>query len=596
MHRRIRNLRPDTRACRAVGGIHVLIAAFTLLVNTLVQAQSAPTLTSVTPNYNATGVPLTSSLVFMFDQPMMDMPVILGMPPLIGNLEIVPADSELSVEGTWSEDGYTLTCAFSPDWPPNTTITWKLNPPGTFVPLYSESFVALATVSGSFTTGSGGGGGDEPPALVSSTPADESLNVALDAVVTFLFDQPMKKITTIGDAVQWVETGIDPANFVYSWSADGLILTCDYTGDFPASTVVAWTLNPESSSVKLESEATGEPLPDDTYSGYFMTGQGGGGDDCTPDGIPDYWGGYSIYKQVEYQQTSGSDPVTAPPTPYNFGVYISSPRQGPVVTSGSVTPPGGAKINLGSGPMSGFHYFSDEPASESDLNTKYPAGNYALRFTRAGEAERAIQMTLPTVTVPVPKVANYGEAQAVNYAQNFTLRWNSFAGAGENDFISLVVTETMGKVVFQAPDLCVPRELPVTATSIVIPANTFQNNKTYQGTLVFGRMFYFSTNTVPEMAGSGILSRQTQFAIKTGTGGTGTPATFTGSRLLPNGNPEMTLTGTPLSLHTIQRSGAVGNPAWTTVGAVTMNAAGTAVFEDTQTDKVFPLFYRAIAN
>ena len=179
----------------------------------------------------------------------------------------------------------------------------------------------------------------------------------------------------------------------------------------------------------------------------------------------------------------------------------------------------------------------------------------------------------------------------------FRSRWNAFTGAGANDYISLIVIDTSaGDVVFQAPDLCVPRELPVTATSIVLPANTLQNNRTYDATLTFSRMFYFSTNAVPEMAGSGHISRQTTFTIKTGTGGTAGAATFTGCRMLPNGNPEMTLTGTPLRVYTIQRTSAVGTPVWTPVGAVTMNAGGTGVFEDTQAGKSLPLFYRAVAN
>jgi hypothetical protein len=176
------------------------------------------------------------------------------------------------------------------------------------------------------------------------------------------------------------------------------------------------------------------------------------------------------------------------------------------------------------------------------------------------------------------------------------LRWNAFTGAGVSDYVSLAVNDRMGKVVFQAPDQCVPRDLPVTATAIVLPANTLENNMTYSATLLFGRMFYFSTNTVPDMAGSGTLSRQTHFTIKTGTGGTGTAARFTGYRSLPNGNPEMTLSGTPLTFYTIQRTGSVGAPAWMNVGTVIMDGVGAAVFEDTAANKTFPLFYRAVAN
>jgi hypothetical protein len=164
--------------------------------------------------------------------------------------------------------------------------------------------------------------------------------------------------------------------------------------------------------------------------------------------------------------------------------------------------------------------------------------------------------------------------------------------------LSLIIADTLGGIAFQAPDPCVPRELPVTATSITLPAGTLQNNRSYRGSLTFSRSFYWNTNSIPEMAGFGSLTKQTEFTLKTGTGGgTGPdPARFTGYRLLPNGNPELNLTGTALRTYTIERSPTLVAPAWQNVGTVLMNAAGQGRFEDTQTGKTFPLFYRAVGN
>ncbi len=574
----------------------VLIALSFVLSCNLALAQSAPKVVGVTPSNGAADVSVTTALVFVFDQPMQTwVPIIPSVPNLlVGNLDLSPAESVPSLDGLWSEDGRTLTCVASSDWPPNTLIVWSLNPAGVLVPIANESGVPLAGVSGSFTTGAGGGGGTEP-GLVASTPANGAMGVSVETPVTFIFDQPMKKIALIGEAVDWQGNEVDPGNFVYAWSADGQTLTCSYTGGFPANTVIAWTLNPEWSLVRFESE-TGEALPEDTYSGFFMT-SAGGGEDCTPDGIPESWGGYSLMKSAQYEQTSSADPAPASETPFHFYAMVVSPRNGPTVTSGSVTLPSGTTKNLEGESMIGFLMYIEDFTSDAALEAAYPAGKYTLRFTQPGQAERAIAMTMPTVTVPVPKVANYTEAQSVNHAQDFTLRWNAFTGAGANDHLSLIIVDrSLGDVVFQAPDFCVPRELPVSATSIVLPANTLQNNRTYEATLMFGRMFYLSTNAVPEMSGTGHIARQTTLTVKTGTGGTGAAATFTGCRMLPNGNPEMTLAGTPLRTYTIQRTGTVGAAAWTQVGSVTMNAAGTGVFEDAQAAKSLPLFYRAVAN
>ena len=137
----------------------------------------------------------------------------------------------------------------------------------------------------------------------------------------------------------------------------------------------------------------------------------------------------------------------------------------------------------------------------------------------------------------------------------------------------------------------------MSAKSIVIPANTLLPGRTYTASLAFGHIFYQSTNAVPEMSGFGDLIRDTRFTIKTGSGGNpAVAARFTGYRVLPNGNPELTLTGTAERAYTIQRSSSVAGSAWQGVGTATMNASGSAVFEDTQSGKVFPLFYRAVAN
>lgn len=586
------------RLNRTALGVAVGLAAWLALPASWAQA---PKVTSVTPANGATGVPITSSLVFVFDQNMdTEVDAFPSFPPFaIGNLDFTPSGF---VDSEWSTDGRTLTCTPSSEWPAQTTITWRLNPAGTFMPFTSSSGTPVATTSGTFTTGeSGGGGGDEAPTLISVAPADGATGVPVTTTVVFEFDQAMKKNPLLGGfppaapgAVAWGGTGLTAAKFSYAWSTDGRTLTCTYAGELPGETVITWALNPAGAVIQLESDA-GEPLETGRYQGEFTTGEGGsGGEDCDPEGYPDTWGTYSLSKMAMYQQTSTADPVPDGDSPFMFGVFLTSPQAGPALTAGSVTLPDNSTKTLEA--VFSFLSYSDTPATEAALNAAYPPGNYTLRFTQSGQAERVITMTVPAATIPVPKIANFNEAQAVNAAQDFTLRWNAFTGAGANDYISVMVTDTNGNVMFQAPNLCIPRELPVTATSTVIPANALQTDKTYRGTLTFGRMFYSSTNAVPEMGGFGGHARSTEFTVKTGSGGAVGQARFTGYRLLPNGNPQMDLTGTPGASYTIQRTGSIGSANWTSAGTATMNGGGQAVFEDTQADKVFPLFYRAVGD
>ena len=109
-------------------------------------------------------------------------------------------------------------------------------------------------------------------------------------------------------------------------------------------------------------------------------------------------------------------------------------------------------------------------------------------------------------------------------------------------------------------------------------------------------MFYFSDNTIANMVGSGAITRTTRMTFSTGGGGPADPARFVSYELLPNGDPEMTLIGTAGSTYRIERTGNLTPPvSWLTAGTVRMSVAGVAVFQDTQTGKAFPLFYRAVS-
>jgi hypothetical protein len=434
------------------------------------------------------------------------------------------------------------------------------------------------------------------PQLVSVTPANGDTNVTLNSSLVFVFNQPMDiNVPAVPSFPPFLVGNLDvtPANHYPSgtWSADGRTLTCEASSPLPANANVNWTLNPAGSMFPLTS-SSGVPLA--TVSGSFKTGSSGGGG-CDQTGLPPGWGNYSISKSGFYEQTSAADPLPAAQSPFLFGAFVRGPSSGPAVTGGSVTLPDNTRDDLQG--LGGFFVFSDNPSTEAALDSTYPAGGYTLRFTQTGQPERVIAMTMPAGNPPVPKIANFPAAQAVNASQDFTLSWGAFTGAGANDSISLSISDGAGKTVFLVPDLCVPRTLSVTATSIVLPAGTLISNQTYTATLSFGRTFYFSTNDVPQMAGYGSVMRSTRFTIKTGSVvSPPDPARLTGSRLLPSGDPEIDLTGTPTRSYSLERTGNLTTPNWTPVGSVVMDATGKGIFQDTQPGNTFPLFYRAVAN
>lgn len=572
------------------GALGIVGAALALTAT----AQTAPQLVSVTPASGATGVGTSTPLVFVFDQ---DMDTTFGLIPtipnaLVGNFETSPSTVGMQMTGEWGDDNRTLTVTPSVPVPLNTTITWTLNPTGAnpFFQFKSDGGVALATVSGTYSTGSGATG----PSLISSTPANNATDVPTNTVVVFRFSQPMEKTANLGGnpptvpgAVTWV--GVDATKFVYTWSADGRQLFCEFSGGFPLNTMVSWVLNPTGADPALRSQA-GQDLPTAVHFGQFQTAAT---TPCNLNPVPDTWGTYALYKISSYKQTSAADPEPdLDQNPFLFSTLVDAPELGPAVTAATLTLPNGTQTNLNT--FGFFSYFRTFD-SQAELDAAFPAGNYTLRFTQTGQAERVIPMNVPATRPPVPKIINFEATQSWDATQPFTLQWTPFVGATGNDQLFLVISDDSGDVVFQAPDFCVPRELPLNATSLVIPANTLSANETYTAQLYFTKSFYFSTNTVPDMSGFGGIESQTSFLIETTPGGgTAIPATLTSWEVLPSGALNLQVSGSAGKTYPVQRTTSLSSPSWQGIGNVTLNASGSGTFQDTPPAAGQAYFYRAL--
>ena len=307
-------------------------------------------------------------------------------------------------------------------------------------------------------------------------------------------------------------------------------------------------------------------------------------------------GSYTVIKNLEYQQTSAQEVIPRTGSAEFFGVTVVAPPAGPAVTNGSLTLPDNSTRALSN--QLGYFVLNELFASEPELDATYGAGTYALRFSQTNQPERIIPMTIPETPPSIPQIQNYDEAQAINGTNSFTLTWNSFTPQCPGAFIRLIITDSLGHLVFLAPNPCVPRDLSPMATSIVIPANYFGAGVDYLGSLQFGCNFYNSTSDVPQMAGYGAVQRVTTFSLKAASSGSGTatPARFTHFQLLPNGHPFFQLSGTAGKNYMIQRAGSLRNPVWTPLDSVMMDASGAAAFEDTDAALVFPAFYRVMTG
>lgn len=552
----------------------------------------APTVVSATPADGAVEVAGATPIVIVFDRDMDTVFPVLGG---VGNLAMVPSSLTAQTSGTWGGDRRTLTLQpFFGPWPINVTITWTLNPAGVN-PLFQVkggNGVALGTVSRSFTTGVGA------PGMGAVTPADNTEIVPTNTAVTFRFTQAMKKIVLPGapsPSVKWTGIGLDTAKFRYAWSVDGRSLTAEYDGGFPRKTRVDWELNPVGASIVFESQ-TGKPMPTGIYHGGFTTAATV---PCTVIPFPT-WGSYGVNKRSGFQQTSSADPVESSksdefPASHIFSTVVQSPAFGPNVTAASIQLPDGTRTNLTNFGL--ISYYEVKP-TEAALDAAFPVGTYTLRFTQTGLPEHVIAMNMTASDLPpVPTLANYTAAQSIEASRNFTLSWKPFSNADADDLISLLLYNDEGGVVFQAPDYCLPIPLKPTETSVVIPADTLIKDHTYNGELLFGKSFYSSTNTVPEMWGYGYRLRATHFTVSTGSGGNpDQPAVVFGVRVQPGGKAAFDLKGTATRTYGVQRADQLDAATWTEVGTVVMDAAGAGGFVDPQPLGVSPRLYRVVGK
>lgn len=307
-------------------------------------------------------------------------------------------------------------------------------------------------------------------------------------------------------------------------------------------------------------------------------------------------GSYTLLKSIIYHQTAADQVTLQPGKPALFSATVQSPTFGAAVTNGSLTLPNAATQALTN--QQGIYYsLSGLFDTPGELETAYPPGAYTLRFKQTGLAERVVEMTVAETPASIPTIENVAEGQAIDPTKPFTLKWNALSPQVAGSFIRLIVSDSSGKLVFMAPNVCIPRDLDSAATSIVIPTNYFKADTTYQGQLMFGTQFYQSTDT-NGMVGYGAVQRTLLFELKTAGGSVvvTAPARFTGFLMLANGHPKMDLSGSANKVYVIQRSGSLLNPIWNPLGNVTMNSAGTGVFEDVDASLQLPAYYQAVGN
>jgi hypothetical protein len=388
--------------------------------------------------------------------------------------------------------------------------------------------------------------------------------------------------------LEWTGLGASPVQ--YSWDGTSTILTCSFSQNLPGNTQIGWTLNPPGVPDLFQlTSLFGEVLPN--TSGSFTTGEGQ--TPCDPDGIPDSYGSVVLQKYSAYTQTSSATPNPSAELPHVFATIVKSPTVD-AVSAASLEKPGGNPEPMAS--MLGIYSLSEDYPSQTELDAAHPGGTYRIEVTQLIAGASTVSLALPAGFPPIPQVANYPATQAVDPNTDFTLTWDAFSDATEDDAIALRIHDALFETVFEAPDICAGIDLMNSDTSITIPGGTFQTGQTYVATLTFSRVFHRSTDTLQNFGVFGSVFRSTEFTI-IASNGTGVPQPRISGVTFPTGG-SLAFTATDLqpgSSYAVEISPTAEPGSWTELS--TFTAAGTQTpITDTTAERTGPRFYRVKAQ
>ncbi len=221
--------------------------------------------------------------------------------------------------------------------------------------------------------------------------------------------------------------------------------------------------------------------------------------------------GYLLAKVEFYSQTNTTAPSQADRSVTSRFFASVHPKFPGGVFSGSLWLANGTARSLG-GLLANYQCFleynEDFPSSAS-MNKAFPPGKYVLNFESLTDGSYFAPISLGVErTFVAPHLTNWVEAQTIDPAATFTLKWAPFAGAGSSDIVRVMVTDDSGEYVVYTPDEFDTGALPGSTTTLTIPAGILDYGKRYLAEVVFSKIVGLQPRPYPELR-SGFASART---------------------------------------------------------------------------------------
>jgi hypothetical protein len=219
---------------------------------------------------------------------------------------------------------------------------------------------------------------------------------------------------------------------------------------------------------------------------------------------------YVVGKEEYYYQTSNvTPPALDVDNAYGFTTMIDAGTSGMLLTSSSLTPPGGSTGTVtytqsGSGNLK----FGEQFQTKSLLDSAFKNGTYEMTIQTSTPNTYMVPITLGSDDYPttIPTITNTFSSGdiVIDPSQPYTFTWNGFTGL-------LVQFQIQGTSVdYQAT------QTNGTQTSDMIAASTLAPDETYTASLEFAlNSGSFDTSSIPGSTGIGFFGDVTNFTITT---------------------------------------------------------------------------------
>jgi hypothetical protein len=337
------------------------------------------------------------------------------------------------------------------------------------------------------------------PTISSTVPADMAAGVSPTAPIVFTFSEAMNTDTNVTTVDVVDLSTYQPLTPVLAWNGGNTVLTCSPAGSWPVGHIIMWIVSGEN--------VGGTPL-DGTIYGRFTTGTKSTGCDTNASMLS-----FTVAKGWMYEQSSAGAPTLNTSSPYCFLACMSlpCPRNATNVSLQWLAEP---PQNMALSPIPGHLTLTAcGYVNQATFEATYPPADYTFNV-QSTSSNQQVTVNLPSgLTQPAaPHLTNLLAAQSINPAQPFVLGWDAFPGGTTADCIYV---EIYGGV-FQTPALGMAGALNGTATSVVIPAGTFQPNQQYSGCVSFYH-YQMLTNGASHIS-LAYRGSTTEFNLSTGAG------------------------------------------------------------------------------